>query len=220
MKAYLELCHTLVDYYKQNNLPDKFFRWGGQFIVRSAKQILPEDFDIAAQSGCDNLCWGVESGSEKVRTHMQKQFSNADLDYCMEQMSRTGIHCYFFMIIGYPTEREQDFQDSLDMFTKYQKYAIEGTLYGVNFGALASLDDGTPLFKNADELGIVPIIPAEHAHGLNWQSKYNPVTLEKRILRRILIQEHCLKLKYTVWNADMHLKRIKASYEKIQKGTY
>lgn len=220
MKAFRELCSTLVKYYKDNNLPEKFFRWGGQFIVRSPNQILPEDFDLAARSGCDNLCWGVESGSEQVRKHMQKQFTNTDLDYCMEQMSRVGMHCYFFMIIGYPTETDKDFQDSLDMFTRYQRYAIEGTLYGVNLGALASLDDGTPLYKNSEQLGLIPIIPAEHVHGLNWQSKTNPITIEKRILRRILIQEHCIKLKYTIWNADMHLKRIKASYEKIKDKTY
>ena len=220
MKAFRELCKTLVEYYHANNLPEKFFRWGGQFIVRSANQMIPEDFEMAAKSGCDNLCWGVESGSENVRNHMQKQFSNNDLDYCMEQMSRVGMHCYFFMIIGYPTETDQDFQDSLDMFTRYQKYAIEGTLYGVNLGALASIDDGTPLYKNSAELGLTPILPAEHAHGLNWQSVHNPVSLEKRILRRILIQEHCINLKYTVWNADMHLKRIKASYEKIKNKTY
>lgn len=106
------------------------------------------------------------------------------------------------------------------MFTRYQKYAVEGTLYGVNLGALASIDDGTPLYKNSAELGLTPILPAEHAHGLNWQSLQNPVSLEKRILRRILIQEHCVKLKYTVWNADMHLKRIKASYEKIMNKSY
>jgi hypothetical protein len=220
MKAFRELCQTLVQYYKDNQLPEKFFRWGGQFIVRSSMQMLPNDFNLAAKSGCDNLCWGVESGSERVRKDMQKQFSNEDLDYCMEQISRVGMHCYFFIIIGYPTETEKDFQDSLDMFTRYQKYAIEGILYGVNLGALASLDDGTPLYKNSEELGLVPIIPAEHAHGLNWQSKLNPVSLEKRILRRILIQEHCINLKYTVWNADMHLKRIKASYEKIKNNNY
>lgn len=220
MKAFRELCETLIKYYKQNNLPEKFFRWGGQFIVRSQKQMLPADFDLASKSGCDNLCWGVESGSEQVRKHMQKQFSNTDLDYCIEQMSRVGMHCYFFIIVGYPTETDKDFQDTIDMLTRYQKYAIEGTLYGLNLGALASLDDGTPLYKNADELGIVPIIPAEHAHGINWQSINNPVTIEKRILRRILLQEHCIKLKYTVWNADMHLKRIKASYEKIKNRTY
>ena len=220
MKAFRELCTTLVEYYKTNNLPEKFFRWGGQFIVRSAKQMIPNDFELAAKSGCDNLCWGVESGSEPVRNHMQKQFTNADLDYCMEQMSKVGMHCYFFMIIGYPTETDKDFQDSLDMFTRYQKYAIEGTLYGVNLGALASLDDGTPLYKNSVELGLTPIVPAEHAHGLNWESKHNPVSIEKRILRRITIQEHCIDLKYTVWNADMHLKRIKASYEKLKNNTY
>ena len=66
-----------------------------------------------------------------------------------------------------------------------------------NLGALASIDDGTPLYKNSAELGLTPILPAEHAHGLNWQSLHNPVSLEKRILRRILIQEHCINLKIT-----------------------
>ena len=89
------------------------------------------------------------------------------------------------IFVGYPTETDQDFKDTMDMFTRYQKYAIEGTLYGVNLGALASLDDGTPLYKKQKELDIVPIIPTEHAHGLNWQSKKNPVTIEERILRRI-----------------------------------
>lgn len=220
MKAYRELCDTLVKYYEDNNLPDKFFRWGGQFIIRSHKQMTPQDFDQAARSGCDNLCWGVESGSESVRKHMQKGFTNQDLDYCMEQIHRVGMRCYFFIIVGYPTETETDFQDTLDMFTRFQKYAIEGTLYGVNLGGLASLDDGTPLYKKSKELGIVPIIPAEHAHGLNWENKNNPVSLEERILRRIKLQEHCINLKFNVWNGDMHLKRIKKSYEKIKNGTY
>ena len=108
----------------------------------------------------------------------------------------------------------------MDMFTRFQKYAIEGTLYGVNLGALASLDDGTPLYKQQKELDIVPIIPTEHAHGLNWQSKKNPVSIEERILRRINLQEHCMNLKYNVWNGDMHLKRLKKSYERMQDGTY
>jgi radical SAM superfamily enzyme YgiQ (UPF0313 family) len=220
MKAYRELCRTLVNYYEQNNLPDKFFRWGGQFIIRSKTQMTTEDFDMASRSGCDNLCWGVESGSESVRAHMQKGFSNDDLNYCMEQIHRVGMRCYFFIIVGYPTETEKDFQDTLDMFTRFQKYAIEGTLYGVNLGGIASVDDGTPLYKQQKDLEIVPVIPAEHAHGLNWQSKKNPVSLEERILRRILLQEHCTKLKYNVWNGNMHLKRLKKSYEMIKNGTY
>ena len=109
MKAYRELCKTLVNYYEQNDLPDKFFRWGGQFIIRSKSQMTPEDFDMAARSGCDNLCWGVESGSESVRAHMQKGFSNDDLNYCMEQIHRVGMRCYFFIIVGYPTETDKDF---------------------------------------------------------------------------------------------------------------
>lgn len=221
MKAYRELCSVLVEYYEQNNLGDKFFRWGGQFIIRSSKQMREEDYQLAAKSGCSGLCCGVESGSESVRNHMQKQFSNEDLDYTMEQFRKHGITCYFFIITGYPTETEQDFQDTIDMFHRYKKYSIDGTLFGVNLNGLLSVDDGTPLYAKSEELGFVPIIPASHVHGLNWQSFDNPdLTLEERIRRRIVLQETCMNLGYTVWNGDMQLKRIEASYDKIKNGTY
>ena len=221
MKAYRELCNVLVDYYESNNLEDKFFRWGGQFIIRSAKQMTEQDYVMAARSGCSGLCCGVESGSESVRNHMQKQFSNEDLDHTMQQFQKNGMTCYFFMITGYPTETAQDFQDTIDMFERYKKYSIDGTLFGVNLNGLLSVDDGTPLYAKSEELGLVPIIPASHVHGLNWQSQDNSqLTLEERIRRRIVLQETCMDLGYTVWNGDMQLKRIEASYDKIQNGTY
>lgn len=221
MKAYRELCRVLVEYYESNNLPDKFFRWGGQFIIRSAKQMTPDDYKLASRSGCSGLCCGVESGSESVRDHMQKQFTNADLDFTMEQFQAHGITCYFFIITGYPTETQQDFNDTINMFKKYQKYSIDGTLFGVNLNGLLSVDDGTPLYAKSEELGFVPIVPASHVHGLNWNATNNTdLTLEERIRRRIVLQEICMDLGYTVWNGDMQLKRIEASYDKIKNGTY
>ena len=53
---------------------------------------------------------------------MKKQFSNQDLDEFMEQAYKHNINLEFLMIIGYPTETQTDFQDTIDMFTKYTKY--------------------------------------------------------------------------------------------------
>ena len=34
------------------------------------------------------------------------------------------------------------------MFTKYQGYAIDGTIFGVNLGGTLSIDEGSPLHKD------------------------------------------------------------------------
>ena len=62
---------------------------------------------------------GVESLSEKVRGDMKKGFTNQDLDYTLEQFRLHGINCYFLMIVGYPTEKdEHDHLETMQMFTK------------------------------------------------------------------------------------------------------
>ena len=94
-------------------------------------------------AGADNLAVGVESGSEAVRDHMKKQFSNQDLDEFMEQAYKHNINLEFLMIIGYPTETQTDFQDTIDMFTKYTKY--QKIISSVALGSTLGVLPGTPL---------------------------------------------------------------------------
>ena len=39
LKSFRQLTECLIDYYNANNPPDKFFSWGGQWIVRTEKQL-------------------------------------------------------------------------------------------------------------------------------------------------------------------------------------
>ena len=81
-----------------------------------------EDWRLTKLSGAQSLSIGVESGSESVRDHMKKQFSNKDLDEFMEQAYKNQVKLRFLMIIGYPTETIKDFNDTLDMFERYKQY--------------------------------------------------------------------------------------------------
>ena len=81
-----------------------------------------EDWKMTRDSGATNLLLGVESGSESVRDHMKKLFCNKDMDEFMEQAHANGVGVTFLMIIGYPTETQEDFVDTLRMFKKYKKY--------------------------------------------------------------------------------------------------
>ena len=109
MKAYRDFVTVMAKY---NSTATSKITWGGQFIVRGIKSMTEDDWQLSKLAGADNLAVGVESGSEAVRDHMKKQFSNQDLDEFMEQAYKHNINLEFLMIIGYPTETQTDFQDT------------------------------------------------------------------------------------------------------------
>lgn len=222
LKSFRDMCGTLVAHYRRNNLPDAYFTWGGQFICRNSTTFKDRDFELAAQAGMTGVAIGVETGSDAVRAHMKKGFTNQDLDFTMHSLSRNRINCYFLMIVGYPTETWNDFMDTVRMFERYERYRRDGTLIGINLGGTLSLDAGTDLVENATELGIHNINPYQSdVFGINWMNENNPsLTIEERITRRVLLQERLMDLDYNIWNGDHQLKRIMAGYTKIKNGEY
>jgi hypothetical protein len=220
MKSFREFCQCLVDYYQANNLPDRYFNWGGQFIVRDAASMKAADYELAARAGMNGVAMGVESLSENVRDHMKKGFSNADMDFTLEQMHRNNMNCYFLMIVGYPTETQEDHTQGIEQFRKYQKYALDGTIYGVNLGTTASVDEGTPLYDESVSLGIEDPT-GNRVAGFNWIMSTNPgLDFRERARRRIEMQEVLMDLGYTIWNGDSQLLKLKEAYDKLQQGRY
>jgi len=217
MKSFRDFCKTLILYYENNNLPYGFFQWGGQFIIRNEKQMNKDDYINMKKAGCNGLAMGVESGSNEVLLHMKKTYTVENLDFTIEQLNHNNINCYFLIIVGYPTETLKNFNETIKMFERYQKYALNGTIFGVNLGTTLSIDYGTPLFLNQKELKISHAYHNDtYFYGLNWISENTPeLTLEERIKRRLILQEKLMDLGYTVWNGDNHLQRIMASYDKI-----
>ena len=96
------------------------------------------------------------------------------------------------MIVGYPTETEKDFQDTLDMFTRYKKYTP--IIANVAIGSTLGILPGTPLHNNSEQFNI-----EVDKYENNWIALDNPeLTLEKRIQRRHILKDHVLKLGYTI----------------------
>lgn len=176
-----------------------------------------------AKAGCQNMMIGVETGSDEVRAHMQKKFTNAELDFVIGQFSENNLNCFFSMISGYPTETKQNFDDTLDMFSRYQKYALDGTIIGLNLGATLSIDEGTALYDDMKEYGYLMLHDSDNSSrvGINWVNPQNlELTLEERIKRRIDLQEFVMDRGFVVWNGDTHLKRLMKSYERVKLGNY
>ena len=196
MKAYRDMITILADY---NNHADKKLTWGGQFIVRGLNSMTEKDWKLTKESGANSLALGIESGSESVRNHMRKQFSDKDLDEFVEQAHLQNISLTFLMIIGYPTEKEEDFLQTLKMFKRYQKY--QKVISDVSLGTTLGVLPGTPL---ADEM------QAEMSlnKGENfWLYKKNPtLDFRERIKRRIIAGEELSKMGYCISGNDGNFK--------------
>ena len=195
MKAYRDFITVMA---KHNSTAKNKISWGGQFIVRGLNTMTIKDWELTKLAGASWLALGVESGSEAVRNHMKKQFSNQNLDEFIDQASINNINLEFLMIIGYPTETYNDFLDTLRMFKKYKKY--QSIIKSVALGSTLGVLPGTPL---ADDYG----------HDLSlqggenfWIYKHNEeLTFRERIKRRILAGEEILKMGYDIGKNESQL---------------
>ena len=138
MKAFRDMTHELSTYRKSLKPEDRFI-WDSHFIVRSKRQMPPEDFVKMAESGAGTLLIGVESGSPTVREHMKKGYTDEDLHYSLGEIFKNNIKVRFLMIIGYPTETAEDYQQTLRFFDKYAEYGRKGLVEEVNLGLTLNL---------------------------------------------------------------------------------
>lgn len=213
IRDFKQFNQLLVEYYRKNNLPDRYFTYSSHAIVHSKKAFKPADFKVMATAGAETMVIGVETGSDRVRSHMQKGFTTEDLDYNMEQYSKNKMQVYLLLIVGFPTETDQDFQDTLDMLTRYQKYVADGTIIGVNLGTTLTIEEGTSMYQTPETLKIIGI-NGNKPQGTNWICEDNlDLTYKKRIMRRIQAQEHAVNLGYTFWKGDDQIKIMMDKYQ-------
>lgn len=106
-KQFRKLCHFLKH---------KGMTWRGYFACHRAYK--KEDYKNAFSGGLREIDVGVESGSEKVRNDMGKNVSDELLYNTFKYASDSGIVPIPLLMVGYPTETEEDFQMTLDFLTK------------------------------------------------------------------------------------------------------
>jgi hypothetical protein len=202
----------LIEYYRAHNLPDRYFKYSSHFIIRSEQIMKERDYELMSKGGAECMVIGVESGSDRVREHMKKGFNNQDLDFTMKMFSKYSMTAYFLIVIGFPTETREDFEQTLTMLRKYQPYVADGTIIGVNLGTTLTIEEGTPIWNDYSKLNIIGI-NGNRPQGPDWRCTDNlQLTYKERIQRRIEAQEVAMKLGYTFWKGDDQLKVLMDNY--------
>lgn len=195
LKQFIEIMQQIVELH--DTYPDlKNLSYSGQFIIRPQKHHPEYMYELMSQSGCDHLEIGIESGSERVREHMGKKFSNEDIDYHFEMCEKYKIKNYILMFPAYPTETIEDHKETIDFYIRNQKYLINNTIIGTNLNTPMMILKNTPIDQMKHELGIQT--HSSHYENISdWDISSNPdLTVKERWRRYIELVELTTALKY------------------------
>ena len=178
----------------------------GQFICRNQSKMPERTYELMHYAGCKQITVGIESFSERVRHHIKKKFSDADIEYHLEMCARWNIPNVFLMIVGYPTETLADHQANIRALHRYKKYSDSGTIFMMRWGFTMHIYDGTPISSMSDDLQITTLGVDNSDSVYNWVSALNPSnTLPERIRRRLELHELRVELGYAMPGANKEL---------------
>lgn len=192
--------------------PAKDFQWGGYAIVRPKGQHPAELFDQIQAAGGQLFSVGIETGVDRIRHEMKKNFTNDDIDWHLEQSQRIGLQNNFLLIASWYSETLNEHNEYLKMFARWQNYAVDGTIASVTISPPLTVLEDTPLedllgtelmFTNTD-------IPGNIMKRINWISLSNPsLTFKERYRRTLAITEEAIQYNWNLNNTHLRLNEIK-----------
>ena len=161
-----------------------YIKWSGQAIVR--KDMTPELLQLMADSGCLYLGYGVETGSPKVLKSMNKKLCSIEAaENNLRDTRSAGIRAYANFMFGYPTETEEDFQQTLD-FVYRNALNMDGVSPSQSFTVIVP---NTYLYENPEMFGV-----EKNPHHLYWSTIDGKNTYPVRFERYERFCKLCLEL--------------------------
>jgi anaerobic magnesium-protoporphyrin IX monomethyl ester cyclase len=107
-------------------------RWTG--YARCDGRMDLEYFKDLKAGGCIMLNYGIESGSQKVLDDMHKGVTIAEMEQNFKDGTEVGIYAATNWILGFPTEKFQDFADSMTFLWRMRNMKINNVGAGTGFG--------------------------------------------------------------------------------------
>ncbi len=100
------------------------------------------------QAGCRALWYGLESGSPNILAKMRKDITLETVSNVIRNTSETGISVLTFIIVDFPGETEEDFQQTVD-FVIQNRYFID-VVHVSQFALLL----GSDIHQNPNGFGV------------------------------------------------------------------
>ncbi|MDP8217046.1 MAG: radical SAM protein [Candidatus Kaelpia imicola] len=95
-------------------------QWGSYAVARGDMDL--ELLKSLKDAGCVSLCYGIESGSDKILKVMSKIYTASDAERVLRLTKEAGIKATFNIIIGYPGEGRREFKQTLRFVKRNRAY--------------------------------------------------------------------------------------------------
>jgi len=153
---------SFLNFYDEMIPPDRF-RDLAQAIINEgveisyaayAKPIKEFDFDLLKlihRSGGRVIMWGVESASQRVLNLMRKGTRIKETEKVLQYAERAGLMNLIFIMFGFPTETEAEFNETLNFLNKNKDY-----IHALSKGKFV-LSEGSLIQKKPDKFAITEI---------------------------------------------------------------
>ncbi|HVC08564.1 MAG TPA: radical SAM protein [Elusimicrobiota bacterium] len=141
--------------------------WEGYAIVRP--DMPPRAMEAMRRSGCRGLYYGVETGSSRLLRDMGKGVPAALNAEILRRTTEAGISSVVTWMVGFPTETEEFFEESLDFLRANAKNI---GMLGMSLFSIQEMQDISERFNFA---------PGQH--DLFWNTKDGKNTFPVRLKR-------------------------------------
>lgn len=207
LKVFDQMCNQLANYKF-----DKPISWSGQFIFRTKKTIPKDHFATIAAAGGKLFYVGIETGSDRVRKEIGKNFTNDDIDFQLEECSQHGIKIVPLMFSGYLTETIQDHEENLKAFTRWKKYVANGVIEAIDLGTELVILPGAPVERMIGSHGIDFLLDSSGSPMLHmWEARSNPdLTIRERIRRKVELHTEAIRNSWPVWRHASRLSDLRS----------
>lgn len=121
--------------------------WGSYAMIR--KEMSFELLKKMHRAGCIFLCYGLESGCNRTLKRMNKFYTAEDAERIIRATHEAGIKTAINIIVGFPGETKEDFEETLSFIRKNKEYIDEIT----NISSFV-LMPGSKMGENPSEYGI------------------------------------------------------------------
>jgi radical SAM superfamily enzyme YgiQ (UPF0313 family) len=112
-KHFTEVAQNIIDLKEKGEIP-KEVKWDCNMCCFPEKENQKLMYKKIKAAGCKFIFVGVESGSSRIRDEMNKEIRTKDLLFMIDQISENKLILFMHLLIGYYTETDNDFQETID----------------------------------------------------------------------------------------------------------
>ncbi len=155
---------------------EKAYGWKINGIIRP--EMTRDVLQKMKLSGCQDIIYGIESGSPRVLALMNKPYRIDVAEKVLADTHAAGIKCTGNFMFGFPGETEEDFQRTLE-FVRRNHESLDRVYASATF---TSLEEHSHLTSNPRALGVKEVHP-DRFHNLYWESEDGTNDYEVRLDR-------------------------------------